>query len=110
MASQLQIEFERLTNQARFVQMIVDKTLVVSGRKKADIVADLRKKDFRPFPKVKKGKDAAESDPVADEGQEEEEEEQGNGGNDYDYLLNMAISSLTKEKVCPAIFVSGSVA
>ena len=58
MAGQLQLEFERLTNQARFVQMIVDKTLIVSGRKKVDIVADLRKKDFRPFPKIKKAKEA----------------------------------------------------
>ena len=104
MASQLQLEFERLTNQARFVTMIVDKTLNVSGRKKADIVADLRKKDFRPFPKVKKAKDAAEADPVNDEGQPEEEEEQDNAiSNDYDYLLNMSISSLTKEKVCLSV-------
>ena len=100
MASQLQLEFERLTNQARFITMIVDKTLVISGRKKVDVVADLRKKDFRPFPKVKKAKDAAEADPGNDDGQAEEEEEQDAAiSNDYDYLLNMSISSLTKEKV-----------
>lgn len=99
MANELQLEFERLTNQARFVQMIVDKTLVVSGRKKVDIVADLRKKNFRPFPKVKKAKDLVETDPAEDE-QEAEEEAEGGGGSDYDYLLNMSISSLTKEKVC----------
>ncbi|KAJ3544854.1 hypothetical protein NM688_g5693 [Phlebia brevispora] len=99
MAGQLQLEFERLTNQARFVQMIVDKTLVVSGRKKADVVADLRKKDFRPFPKVKKAKDIVERDPTEENPEEEEEEEEGAGAGDYDYLLNMSISSLTKEKI-----------
>ena len=56
MAGQLQLELERLTNQARFISMIVNKELVVSGRKKVDIVAELRKKDFRPFPKVAKAK------------------------------------------------------
>jgi hypothetical protein len=50
-------QFEKLTNQARFVKMIVDKQLSVSNRKKADIVAELRKKEFRPFPKVSKAKD-----------------------------------------------------
>ena len=99
MAGQLQLEFERLTNQARFVQMIVDKTLVVSARKRAEIISDLRKKNFRPFPKIKKAKAAGETEPTVEEDQEEEEEDEGNGANDYDYLLNMAISSLTKEKV-----------
>ena len=93
MANELQLEFERLTNQARFVQMIVDKTLIVSGRKKVDIVADLRKKNFRPFPKVKKAKDLVEADPTAEDEQEAEEEAEGGGGNDYDYLLNMSISN-----------------
>ena len=95
MANELQLAFEKLTNQARFVQMIVDKQLVVSNRKKADIVSDLRKHKFRPFPK---GKDKAsgETEPAAEE---EEEEESGESDTDYDYLLGMAIWSLTKEKV-----------
>ena len=73
--------------------MIVDKELVVSNRKKADIVADLRKKGFRPFPKVNR---AGETEQVveADEGDVQEETSA-----DYDYLLGMAIWSLTKEKV-----------
>ncbi|PPQ95649.1 hypothetical protein CVT26_008678 [Gymnopilus dilepis] len=95
MANELQLAFEKLTNQARFVQMIVDKQLVVSNRKKADIVSDLRKHKFRPFPK---GKDKAsgETEPAAEEEEEEESEE---SDTDYDYLLGMAIWSLTKEKI-----------
>lgn len=92
MANELQLQFEKLTNQARFVTMIVDKQLSVSNRKKADIVIELRKKEFRPFPKVSKAKASGETEEA------EEEEEQG-ADSDYDYLLGMAIWSLTKEKV-----------
>ena len=73
--------------------MIIDKELVVSNRKKADIVAELRKLKFRPFAKVLSAK-VGENEEQEDEG----EEEHGNDS-DYDYLLGMAIWSLTKEKV-----------
>ncbi|KAF7306385.1 DNA topoisomerase 2 [Mycena indigotica] len=104
LAGELQLAFERLTNQARFVKMIVDRQLTVSNRKKADIVADLRKHNFRAFPKIKKAKDAGEDEPVVEEPESDEEEEDavGNGKTnptDFDYLLQMAISSLTKEKM-----------
>jgi len=72
--------------------MIVDKQLVVSNRKKADIVTELRSRNFRPFPRAQKAKD------VQDDGSSEEDEEIGSDS-DYDYLLGMAIGSLTKEKV-----------
>ncbi len=54
LANQLQMEHERLTNQARFVQMIVKKELSVSGRKKVEIVAELRKRGFRPFLRLRR--------------------------------------------------------
>ena len=95
LANELQLQFEKLSNQARFVQMIINRELVVSNRKKADIVAELRQKDFRPFPKVAKAKAAGENEDA-----EEEEPEVATGtSTDYDYLLGMAIWSLTKEKV-----------
>ena len=88
--------------------MIVDKELVVSNRRKVDIVAELRKKQFRPFPKVAKAKAAGETEDVVEEDEDEEESGSGSksaaGLSDYDYLLGMAIWSLTKEKVhCFAI-------
>lgn len=100
MANELQIELERFNNQARFVQMIVDKELIISNRKKLDIVEELRKKQFRAFPKVSKAKAAGETEAVV----EEDDEEEGSASNgvpvsrDYDYLLGMPIWSLTKEK------------
>ncbi|EIN13330.1 type II DNA topoisomerase [Punctularia strigosozonata HHB-11173 SS5] len=103
MANELQLQFEKLSNQARFVQMIVDRELSVSNRKKADIVAELRKREFRPFPKVAKAKAAGENAEVvedADELEEVEREAQATGaGSDYDYLLGMPIYALTKEKI-----------
>ena len=95
MANELQTQLDRLNNQARFVKMIVDKELVVSNRKKADIVAELRKKQFRPFPTASKAKAAGETEDVV----EDEDAESEGELSDYDYLLGMAIWSLTKEKV-----------
>ena len=87
-----------MNNQARFIQMIVDRQLIVSNRKKVDIVADLRKLYFRPFPKIAKAKEAGEDEPTLEQ-EEEEEEDSDDDKNAYDYLLNMAIHSLTREKV-----------
>lgn len=102
MAADLQNQFEKLSNQARFIQMIVSKELVISNRKKADVVQELRKHEFRPFPKITKAKAAGETAPTVEEEEieaaEREEEETGTT-TDFDYLLQMSISSLTKEKV-----------
>ncbi|CAO1613505.1 unnamed protein product [Sympodiomycopsis kandeliae] len=95
----LKTVYERLSNQARFVQMIVNRQLIVNNRKRADIVAELREKDFRPFPKPKKAHVVGE---VNDENNGEDPDEEavaGSGSNDYDYLLSMPIYNLTKEKV-----------
>ncbi|KAE9383266.1 DNA topoisomerase II [Gymnopus androsaceus JB14] len=87
---------DRLNNQARFIQMIVDRKLSVSARKKADIVVDLKAHNFTPFPKKKAG---AKEDEAEGENEDEEEAEVAGSTSDYDYLLNMPIYSLTKEKV-----------
>lgn len=81
-----------MSNQARFVKMIVDKQLVVSNKKKNVLEDELRELKFKPFPKTKKAKEAGENEDVM------EEQDEGKAG-DYDYLLGMAIWSLTREKV-----------
>ena len=78
--------------------MIVDKQLVVNNRKKADIVAELREKGFTPFPKKAKAKVAGETEPSFEDEDNDDAAIQG-GLSDFDYLLGMAIWSLTKEKV-----------
>ena len=99
LANELQTTLEKFTNQARFVQMIVDKQLVVSNRKKADIVTDLRNHMFLPFPKSM-AKAAGENEPTVEGEDEEEPEVDANESMaDLDYLLGMAIWSLTEEKI-----------
>jgi DNA topoisomerase II len=95
LANELQMAFEKLMNQARFVKMIVNKELVISNRKKVDIVLDLRKHKFRVRPFSKTSTNTGEEIEPAEEDNEEEGTQ-----TDFDYLLGMAISSLTKEKVC----------
>jgi DNA topoisomerase-2 len=101
-SNEMQLELERLNNQARFVKMIVDKKLVVSNRKKADIVQELRELQFTPFPKTAKKKDDYESLAVTENDVDEDEIAAVAGqplNSDFDYLLGMAIWNLTKEKV-----------
>ncbi|KAK1924337.1 DNA topoisomerase [Papiliotrema laurentii] len=93
LADELNRQFERLSNQARFVQMIITKELVVSNKKKSLVVNELRSLKFRPFPKVRKAQEEGETEAAL-----EDEEDEGSD-NDFDYLLGMAIWSLTAEKV-----------
>ena len=72
--------------------MIIKKELSVSNKKKDKIVAELRSLNFKPFAKSKLAKAAGESEPSL------EEEDEGSAS-DYDYLLGMALWSLTAEKV-----------
>ncbi|KKK13485.1 DNA topoisomerase 2 [Aspergillus rambellii] len=100
--SQLQKELDKLSNQARFVQMIIDGELVVSKKKKQVLVLELKEKGFRPFPKVADAVKAGETEKVVEES-EAEAVEDAEGTDDlstaYDYLLGMAIWSLTQERV-----------
>ncbi|PLB50056.1 type II DNA topoisomerase [Aspergillus steynii IBT 23096] len=97
--SEMQRELDKLSNQARFVQMIIDGDLVVSKKKKSALVAELKEKSFKPFPKVKDAVKAGEMEPVVEEEDEENAEDTAVLSNSYDYLLGMAIWSLTQERV-----------
>lgn len=91
--AELTFAHEKLSNQARFIQMIITKELVISNRKRNVIVAELRAKNFKPIPKIRKAQVAA--DPEADDN----EDEATGADSDFDYLLGMALFSLTAEKV-----------
>jgi len=68
--------------------MIIKKELVISGRKKAEIIKDLKAKGFRTF--VKEAKRTEDEN----EGRVEEEEEEDAGDSSdrgYDYLLGVII-------------------
>ncbi|KAF2099707.1 type II DNA topoisomerase [Rhizodiscina lignyota] len=96
---ELQKDLDKLSNQSRFIKMIIDGSLIVSKRKKKDLVAELKKLNFRPFPKVADARKEGEFENVVENEDSEESEETAVGANDYDYLLGMAIWSLTQERV-----------
>nr|XP_043611251.1 DNA topoisomerase 2 [Erigeron canadensis] len=105
----------QLENKVRFIREVVDGTLVVSNRKKVDLCAELKNKGYTPLPKEAvleasvagavdhiEGNEENEED--ADEVVVEEEKPQVTAsktipGTEYDYLLSMAIGTLTYEKM-----------
>ena len=94
--NELQKHLEKLSNQARFVQMIIDGDLVISKKKKNVLVNELKENAFRPFPKVAEAVKAGEDEPAVEE---EESDSSDTLSNAYDYLLGMPIWSLTQERV-----------
>lgn len=85
-------DLEKWSNQARFIQMIIDGKLVVAKRKKVELIAELKQKGFKAFPKVvnaiKKGK--ADLDAEKQDAEEDSAEDDSTGASDYDYLLGVS--------------------
>ncbi|KAI4255055.1 MAG: hypothetical protein LQ352_002755 [Teloschistes flavicans] len=98
MLSQMNNDLEKYTNQARFIQMIIDGQLVISRKKKADLVKELKNKNFKPIAKVADASKQGETEPTV-ENEEENEEDIDMGASSYEYLLGMPLWSLTKERV-----------
>ena len=88
------MQLDKLTNQVRFIQMIIKKELVVSGRKKQDIVRDLKTKGFVPYEKAAKVTANAEAENENAAAEDEEEEDTSTSGTGYDYLLQVSFGSL----------------
>lgn len=83
-----------MKNMARFIEEIIDGKLVVSRKKKAVLVEELRTRKYRPFPKVqadKKNKNTDEEMGQDDDDNEAEESSDEPGAGDYDYLLSVCI-------------------
>lgn len=100
MLSEMQRELEKLTNQARFIKMIIDGKLIVSKKKKSVLVTELQKLNFTPYPKVTDARKEGEFEAVVEEDHEADDDAvTAAGASDYDYLLGMAIWSLTQERV-----------
>lgn len=85
--SEMQKDLDKLSNQARFVQMIIDGSLVISKKKKSDLIAELKEKGFKAFPKVVDAVKAGEDEPLAED--EEDSEDAEIGSDAYDYLLGV---------------------
>lgn len=98
----LEAEALRLSNQARFILEKCDGSLTVENKKKKNMIAELQRKNFDPDP-VKKWKsvqakaEAAMLEIQMDSESDSDLEEDAKDA-DFDYLLGMAMWSLTQEK------------
>ncbi|KAL1901317.1 DNA topoisomerase 2 [Sporothrix stenoceras] len=91
-------EYRKIRNQYRFISEIMEGKLVVSKKKKAIVVQELRDRKYEAFPKdngdAKTAKSKDDEDNV-----EEEDDDEGGSARDFDYLLSMAIYSFTQERL-----------
>lgn len=97
----LELELLKLENKVRFILGVVNGEIVVNNRKRTDLLLELRQKGFTPFPKNSKSIEAVVAGATDETEESEENTEVVNGVQsiDYDYLLLMAIGTLTLEKV-----------
>ena len=86
----MQKQLEKFSNQARFIQMIIDGKLIVSKKKKVDLVTELKQKKFKPFPKVSDAAKEGELEPVADNEDDSDNDVEASA-NAYDYLLGVSV-------------------
>lgn len=101
----LQREKNLIDAKVRFILMVIAGEMVVSKRKRLDLIADLKSKNFKPYGEI-----------IGTKGAEDEEETAAAGGSSsstaqvpagavrenksgYDYLLGMPLWSLTLERV-----------
>lgn len=79
---------------ARFIEEIIEDKIVVSRKKKAVLVQELRARKYRPFPKGDSGKKAKNTDEEMDQEDDAENDDEDldtsiPGATDYDYLLSV---------------------
>ncbi|KAI1119440.1 DNA topoisomerase [Nemania sp. NC0429] len=90
-------DYRKLKNQARFIQEIMDQKLVVSRKKKAVIIEELRERKYEAF--VKNAEAKTKSEEEEEEAENAEENSVDDDSRGYDYLLSMPIWSLTQERL-----------
>lgn len=78
---------------ARFVEEIIEGKLIVSRKKKAVLVEELRDRKYEAFPRGESVKKARNTDEEMDQDDEEDNEDLTSnepGAGDYDYLLSVS--------------------
>lgn len=97
LVDQLEKDHSRLSNKVRFVEEIINEQLIVQNRKKDDIIASLRAAGYDPQSTFVTAVDQSRA--TLQQQDSNDDEIPLDSGSDYDYLLNMAIWNLTREKV-----------
>uniref|UniRef100_A0ACD5YXT2 Uncharacterized protein n=1 Tax=Avena sativa TaxID=4498 RepID=A0ACD5YXT2_AVESA len=93
-------ELRKINNKVRFIEDVVSGRIIVNNRKRAELFLELKDKGYEGFPKKK-----VVAEPVAVGATEDEENDEnpieaaaGVNASAYEYLLAMAIGTLTLEK------------
>uniref|UniRef100_A0ACD5YS87 Uncharacterized protein n=1 Tax=Avena sativa TaxID=4498 RepID=A0ACD5YS87_AVESA len=93
-------ELRKINNKVRFIEDVVSGRIIVNNRKRAELFLELKDKGYEGFPKKK-----VAAEPVAVGATEDEENDEnpieaaaGVNASAYEYLLAMAIGTLTLEK------------
>jgi DNA topoisomerase-2 len=86
-------ELKILDNKARFVEEVCKGDLVVSSRKRTELLAELQEREYDLFPKENQKMDGDEVEEEFDESATDADLAKG-----YEYLLGMKIWSLTFER------------
>ena len=99
LVNRMQKELSMLENKHRFVMEVVKGDLIVSNRKRAELLAELKEREYDLFPKDTK-KAAAHKEESEDEDDEVVEDNTSDAelAKGYEYLLGMKIWSLTFER------------
>ena len=93
LVDKLQNEQKMLKNKARFVDEVCNGTLVVSNRRRADLLSDLKERGYDLLNKPSKNSETSNEEDEEDDSMSDAELAKG-----YEYLLGMKIWSLTFEK------------
>ncbi|XP_073539488.1 DNA topoisomerase 2-alpha [Phyllobates terribilis] len=93
----LTAEASKLSNQARFILEKIEGQIVIENKPKKELIQMLVQRGYDSDP-VKTWKQTQEKEEAGEMIEEEEETEQSTSGPDYNYLLNMPMWYLTKEK------------
>lgn len=98
-----------LDNKVRFILGVVNGEIIVSNRKKAELLIELKEKGFTPMPRKGKSTKPQVAGANDDDSEEQEDAEpetasqsvsvEGATWGDYEYLLSLPIGTLTLESV-----------
>ncbi|NWU93383.1 TOP2A topoisomerase, partial [Upupa epops] len=90
-------ESAKLSNQARFILEKIDGKIVIENKPKKELIQVLVQRGYESDP-VKAWKESQNKEEQEEEGEESDKESAAAAGPDFNYLLNMPLWYLTKEK------------
>ncbi|CDR97088.1 DNA topoisomerase II, putative [Babesia bigemina] len=106
MINNLQLTLKRISNQVRFIHMVINQELILFKKKKAVLIAELKELKFDPHSELVKSTAGSEvtppvlpTEPATPAGQSRRTSTLDAQAADYNYLLNMPLWSLTLEQV-----------